>query len=57
MGAYVNGRSANGLVVEFDSVTLEAIPEPAVISLIGIVGDGMIFSRRIFGRKKSDSDA
>lgn len=57
VGAYVNGKAANGLVVEFDSVTVETIPEPAVISLIGIFGAGIIFSRRIFGRKKGDPDA
>jgi hypothetical protein len=57
LGASVNAKSNDGLVVEFDSVTVEAIPEPAVISLISLFGGGMIFSRRIFGRKKSDSNA
>ena len=56
VGAYVNAKAANGLVVEFGSVKVETIPEPAVISLIGLFGGGMIFSRRIFGRKKSDSN-
>jgi len=57
LGAVVTAKGNNGLIVNLDSVTVDAIPEPAVISLIGIFGGGMIFSRRIFGRKKSDSDA
>lgn len=56
VGAYVNAKSNDGLVVEFDSVTVETIPEPAVISLIAMFGGGMFFSRRIFGRKKADID-
>lgn len=56
VGAYVNGKSNNGLVVEFDSVTVETIPEPAVISLISLAGGGMIFYRRIFSARKKNTD-
>jgi hypothetical protein len=56
VGAFANGKGNNAMVIEFDSVTVETIPEPAVISLIGLFGGGMIFSRRIFGRKKNGSN-
>ena len=51
-GFAVEGSNENTV---FDHTV--AIPEPAVISLISLFGGGMIFSRRIFGRKKSDSGA
>lgn len=34
-----------------DNVTIDAIPEPAVISLIGIFGGGILISRRLFEKK------
>lgn len=54
VGVYVNGKSSNGLVVEIDSVTVETIPEPAVISLISLFGGGMLISKRVFSGKPSD---
>ncbi len=56
VGSLLNAKGSQGLIADIDSVTV-SIPEPAVISLISLFGGGMIFSRRIFGRKKSDSDA
>jgi len=50
-------RSGSTHYYYYDDFTVSAIPEPAVLSLIGIFGGGMIFCRRIFGRKKSGSDA
>lgn len=50
LSAYVNGKASNGLVVEFDSVTVEAIPEPVAITLVGSFGVGMLFIRRWFGK-------
>jgi hypothetical protein len=54
IGALVNANGKDGLVVRIGSVEVEAIPEPAVVSLIGLCGGGMIFYRRIFGRKNPD---
>ena len=56
VGALVNANGNAGLAVNIGSVVVEAIPEPAVASLIGIFGGGMIFYRRIFGKKKPDAD-
>lgn len=50
VGAYVNGRGNDGLVVEFDSVTVEAIPEPAVATLIFLSGGGILLIRRLIHR-------
>lgn len=52
VGVFVNAQSQNGLVIEIDSVTVETVPEPAVISLIGLAGGSMIFYRRISNRRK-----
>lgn len=40
--------SQGGLVVDVNSVTIEAIPEPAVASFISLFCVGLIFVRRIF---------
>jgi len=56
-GAFVNGEGNGAVTAAVDFVVTVPIPEPAVISLISLFGGGMIFSRRIFGRKKSDSNA
>lgn len=50
LGALVQGKGKEGLVVEVDSVTMEAIPEPAVITLIGLFGGGLIVLRRQFSK-------
>ena len=57
VGALVNANGTSGLVVNIGSVKVEAIPEPAVVSLIGLCGGGMIFYRRIFGKKNPDHAA
>jgi hypothetical protein len=55
-GIFVNGEGNSAVVADVGDILTEPIPEPAVISLIGIFGGGMIFSRRIFGRKRADID-
>jgi hypothetical protein len=50
VGAEVVAKANNGLIVEFESVKVEAIPEPAVMTFITIFGFGLIFGRRIFAR-------
>lgn len=50
IGALLNANGNGGLLADVDSVTVEAIPEPAVIALIGIFGGGILVSRRWFNR-------
>lgn len=57
VGATVKAKGTNGLIVDLESVTVDAIPEPAVIGLIGLGGGSMLFYRRITKRNKSDSEA
>ncbi len=57
IGTLINGQNPGAASFDVGSVRVEAIPEPAVISLIGLFGGGMIFFNRIYGRKKPDSDA
>lgn len=48
LGAFVQAKGTNGLVVDVDYTTMEAIPEPAILGLIGLFGGGIIMIRRIF---------
>lgn len=47
-GVFVNAIGQNGLIVDVDSITIEAIPEPAVLGLITVFGGGIILFRRLF---------
>ncbi|MDF7801599.1 hypothetical protein P4C99_19130 [Pontiellaceae bacterium B1224] len=53
VGAHVSGSNDAGDSFNIESVTVDSvvIPEPAVLSLIGIFGGGFVFCRRLFGRK------
>lgn len=55
-GAFVNGEGNGAITAAIDYVVTVPIPEPAVASLIGLFGGGMIFYRRILGRKKIGCD-
>jgi hypothetical protein len=54
LGAVISAKGNSGLVVDLDAVLVDAVPEPAVVGLIGVIGIGMIFLRRIFGSNNSD---
>ena len=49
-GVFVQANGKDGLVVDVDRITIAAIPEPAVISFIGLFGGGLLVCRRIFCR-------
>jgi hypothetical protein len=46
-----------GLEMDVDSITVDAIPEPTVIALLGIYGGGLLFYRRIVARRGSNSQS
>ena len=49
VGALVNANGTAGIVVDATQVTVEAIPEPAVITMIGLFGSGFLVAHRLFG--------
>ena len=48
IGAFVNGQLNGQFSYSIEDVSVESIPEPAVIGLIGAFGCGMLAWRRIF---------
>ena len=48
-GVFVQANGNDGLVVDVDRITIESIPEPAVVTLIALSGGALLVSRRIFG--------
>ncbi|RKX41889.1 MAG: hypothetical protein DRP64_10700 [Verrucomicrobia bacterium] len=56
IGVFVNGQNNGAASFNIEAVSVEPIPEPAVIGLIGIFGGGIILSHRIFGQKNKGFD-
>lgn len=50
IGTLLNANGNGGLLADVGLVTVEAIPEPAVIAFIGIFGGGLLVARRWFGQ-------
>ncbi|MEE9367894.1 MAG: hypothetical protein V3V05_03415 [Pontiella sp.] len=55
LGALVNGQNNGAASYNIESVSVNVIPEPAVISLIGFSGLTLIFMNRFSSRKKKNS--
>ena len=49
LGAFVNGQNNEAASYNIESVSVDVIPEPTVMALIGLFGGGLLVSRRIFG--------